>query len=56
MKYKTLEKRMTDAELRVFTQEIQNVKSTEKSLSHKLMGHREWLDGFNSAYQSMQRT
>ncbi|MCV2351041.1 tryptophan halogenase family protein [Paucibacter sp. Y2R2-4] len=55
MKYKTLEKGMTGAELQVFKQELQNVKNLEKSLSQKLMGHREWLDGFKSAYQSMQR-
>lgn len=56
MKYKTMKKCMTATELQVFTQEIQKVRQLENKLSAELLGHREWLSGFLSAYQQQRRS
>jgi tryptophan halogenase len=55
MKYRTSEKKMTSAELAVFARELQNVKKIEMNLSAELIGHREWISGFLTAYQRMQK-
>ncbi|MEJ6007347.1 tryptophan halogenase family protein [Paucibacter sp. AS339] len=54
MKYKTLERRMTESERQVFTRELQNIRQLEVQMSAGLIGHREWLDGFLAAYQGMK--
>ncbi|MCV2361690.1 tryptophan 7-halogenase [Paucibacter sp. TC2R-5] len=54
MKYKTIKKNMTQAELQAFTRELQNVRNTESVLAKELIGHREWIDGFLAAYKSMR--
>jgi len=51
MHYQTAAKGMTVFEEQYFTREIANVKTKGSQLSHELMGHREWLNKFNIAYQ-----
>lgn len=51
MKYATKPKNMTDYEQQFFHREIAEVRLREEKLLKELLGHRDWLERFNAAYQ-----
>ena len=55
MKYETAPRAMTMNEVQVFKSELQKIRIHEQRLAGELIGHREWLDGFNAAYLQMQQ-
>lgn len=50
MKFKTNSKKMTPYEAQYYEREIQKIKLSEQKLSQELLGHREWLEKFQTAY------
>lgn len=54
MKYKTQAKSITSYEENCFKSEILRVKNSSQNLTKELLGHRDWLVKFNTAYASAQ--